>query len=79
MGIAIRIYVPLQSKLDIIIELDHRHIKRRCRAMLGFKSFTSAQRTLTGIELIHMIKKGQARKTRGDCLFPAEQFYALAA
>jgi putative transposase len=27
--------------------------------MLGFKSFESASRTLTGIEIVRMIKKGQ--------------------
>jgi putative transposase len=27
--------------------------------MLGFKSFASASRTLTGIEIVRMIKKGQ--------------------
>ncbi len=47
--------------------------------MLWFKDFHAAQKTLAGIELIHMIKKGQMRGTRGDRLSPAEQFYALAA
>jgi putative transposase len=27
--------------------------------MLGFKNFESASRTLTGIEIVRMIKKGQ--------------------
>ena len=36
------------------------------------------QRTLAGIELMNMIKKGQMRATRGDRLTPAEQFYSLA-
>ena len=65
--------------LNNIVEQDHRRIKRQCRPMLGFKSFRSAQLTLAGIELIHMIKKGQMRATRGDRFSPAEQFYALAA
>jgi putative transposase len=47
--------------------------------MLGFKSFHAAQKTLAGIELIHMIKKGQMRATRGDLMSPADQFYALVA
>jgi transposase-like protein len=47
--------------------------------MLGFKYFDAAQKTLAGIELIHMLKKGQMRKTRGILLSLAEQFYALAA
>jgi transposase-like protein len=30
--------------------------------MLGFKSFRSAAVTLAGIELMHMIRKGQLRR-----------------
>jgi putative transposase len=44
--------------------------------MLGFKSFRSAAATLSGIELMHMIRKDQLQ-TRGE-LGPAQQFYALA-
>jgi transposase-like protein len=40
-----------------IIEQDHRAVKRLARPMLAFKSFRSAQVTLTGIELMHMIRK----------------------
>jgi transposase-like protein len=74
-----RIKIRQCKYLNNIVEQDHRHVKRRVRAMLGFKSFHAAQKTLAGIELIHMIKKGQMRSTRGDDLSPAEQFYALAA
>ena len=35
----------------------HDFVKRVTRPMLGFKSFTAAQDTLVGIELMHMIKK----------------------
>jgi putative transposase len=49
-----------QSKyLNNLIEQDHRAIKRIIRPMLGFKSFRSARITLQGIELMHMVKKGQ--------------------
>ena len=34
--------------LNNIAEQDHRHVKRQCRAMLGFKSFHSAQKTMAG-------------------------------
>jgi hypothetical protein len=47
--------------------------------MLGFKSFPSARRTLSGIELMPMIKKGQMILTNGQNLSVAEQFYSLAA
>jgi len=44
--------------------------------MLGFKSFRSAAATLAGIELMHMIRKGQLRTAGKLC--PAQQFYSLA-
>jgi putative transposase len=47
--------------------------------MLGFKSFRRAQTLLIGIELIHMIRKGQLHHHSGEGLTPAEQFYLLAA
>jgi len=47
--------------------------------MLGFKSFRRAQAILAGIELIHMIRKGQYQHSAGAHLSPAEQFYLLAA
>jgi transposase-like protein len=74
-----RIKIRQCKYLNNIVEQDHRRIKRQSRPMLGFKRFRSAQVTLAGIELIHMIKKGQVYATRGDRLSPAEQFYGLAA
>ena len=69
-----------QSKyLNNRVEQDHRNIKRRIRQMLGFKSFRRAQTILAGIELSHMIRKGQYHQPQGDGLSPAEQFYLLAA
>jgi hypothetical protein len=44
--------------------------------MLGFKSFWSAAVTLAGVELMHMIRKGQLL-LKGD-LCSAQQFYSLA-
>ena len=49
-----------QSKyLNNVIEQDHRNIKRIVKSMMGFKSFNSARRTLSGIEAMSMIRKGQ--------------------
>jgi putative transposase len=45
--------------LNNIIEQDHRRIKRRIKIMTGFKEFESAQRTLSGIEVVSIIKKDQ--------------------
>ena len=61
------------------VEQDHRNIKRRIRPMLGLKSFRRAQTILAGIELLHMIRKGQYQHPAGDGMSPAEQFYLLAA
>lgn len=45
--------------LNNIVEQDHRFIKKRVRHMLGFKSFKTATSILSGVEAMHMIKKGQ--------------------
>jgi putative transposase len=66
--------------LNNLVEQDHRSVKRVTRPMLGFKSFVAAQGTLAGIELMHMLKKGQLVWEEGaEGLTPVEQFYALAA
>jgi putative transposase len=66
--------------LNNIIEQDHRAVKRITRPMLGFKSFEAAKYTLAGVELMHMLKKGQLVVEEGEeGLTPVEQFYALAA
>jgi putative transposase len=66
--------------LNNLVEQDHRAVKRITRPMLGFNSFAAAQDTLTGIELMHMIKKRQLMVEEGDeGLTAAELFYSLAA
>ena len=53
--------------LNNVIEPDHRFIKRRTRPMLGVKQFTTAWRTVRGIEMMHALRKGQARwMAKGD-------------
>jgi putative transposase len=67
----------LQVKyLNIIIEQDHRFVKRITGPMLGFKAFHSAEATLAGIETAHMIRKGQLH---ANGLTAFQQFAALAA
>jgi transposase-like protein len=48
-----------ESHLNNIVEQDHRRVKFRVSAMLGFKSFGNARAVLAGIELIQKLKKGQ--------------------
>jgi transposase-like protein len=68
-----------QSKyLNNLVEQDHRAIKRRTRPMLGFKSFRCARILLGGIEVMHMIAKGQMTCARGTHPSAADQFYNLA-
>ena len=64
--------------LNNIVEQDHRAVKRMTKPMLGFKSFQSAKNILAGIELMHMIRKGQIMMEGADKMSYAEQFYALA-
>ncbi|MGI8282749.1 DDE-type integrase/transposase/recombinase, partial [Bacillus mycoides] len=45
--------------LNNIVEQDHRFIKKRVRSMLGLKSFRTATSIISGIEAMHMVKKGQ--------------------
>lgn len=61
------------------IEQDHRRIKRRIRSMLGFKSQASTVVILSGIEMIHMMRKRQARYAYNPSPSIAEQFDILAA
>ncbi|RYF30449.1 MAG: IS6 family transposase [Comamonadaceae bacterium] len=68
-----------QSKyMNNIVEQDHRAIKRIVRPMLGFKSFRCARVLIAGIELMHMIKKGQFDRAEGQVSSAASTFYSLA-
>jgi putative transposase len=63
--------------LNNIVEQAHRFIKKITKPMMGFKAFHSAEATLLGIELQHMLRKGQHENSANMSVF--EQFYALAA
>jgi transposase-like protein len=63
--------------LNNIVEQAHRAIKRRTRPMPGFKTFRCARILLGGIELMHMIVKGQMKNSSSGQT-PVEQFYSLA-
>jgi transposase-like protein len=55
--------------LNNVVEQDHRNIKRITRAMMGFKSFNSARRTLRGIEAMNMMRKGQVKEIEQGMLY----------
>jgi len=61
--------------LNNIIEQDHRCIKKLTRPMQTFKSLKSASATLAGIEVAHMIRKGQFDQSEQSGF---AQFAALA-
>ena len=73
------IRIRQSAYLNNRIEQDHRAVKRRVRPMLGFKSVDSARVILGGIELIHMMRKGQAKYACNAQLSLADQFKRLAA
>jgi hypothetical protein len=39
------------------VEQDHRRIKRRIQSMLGFKAQKTADPIVSGVELVHMMRK----------------------
>jgi putative transposase len=73
------IRIRQSAYLNNRIEQDHRAIKRRIRPMLGFKSMNSARVILGGIEMVHMMRKGQAKYAHNLQPSLAEQFNLLAA
>ena len=70
------IKVRQNKYLNNIVEQDHRAIKRIIKPMMGFKDFRCARIILAGIELMHMIRKGQMHDD-GFAETAAEQFYSL--
>jgi IS6 family transposase len=59
--------------LNNIIEQDHRFVKKKVRASQCFKRFHTAERTLEGIEAMHMMRKGQVKRlSRNDVMGQAK-------
>lgn len=52
--------------LNNVIEQDHRFVKKKVRASQCFKRFHTAERTLEGIESMHMMRKGQVKRLDGS-------------
>jgi len=74
----LRIEMRQSKYLNNIVEQDHRAVKRITRPMLGFKSFRCARILLAGIEIMHMIRKGQLSAIKDRASSAANQFYSLA-
>jgi putative transposase len=73
------IRIRQSAYLNNRIEQDHRAIKRRIRPMLGFKSLNSARAVLGGIEMVHMMRKRQAKYAHNLQPSLAERFDLLGA
>jgi transposase-like protein len=60
------------------IESDHRHIKRRLRAMQGPRTISTAVTLIAGVEVVQLIRKGQVLGiTRNNLYGQAWVFGAL--
>lgn len=59
--------LPEHTRINIskhdndLLEQDHRFTKRRVKYSMWFQNFNSAQRTISGYETMHMIRKGQMK------------------
>jgi transposase-like protein len=53
-----------RSNALLLPDQDHRHIKSRTNVMLDFKRSRSAATTISGVELVHRIRKGQFDLTK---------------
>src|SRR5919112_5144420 len=62
--------------LNNVIEQDHRAIRRRWRAMQCFRSFHTAERTLEGVEAMHVMRKGQVKRLDGGDVIGQAKFVA---
>ncbi|WP_459252819.1 IS6 family transposase [Paraburkholderia sediminicola] len=70
------IKIRQNNYLNNIVEQDHRAVKRIIKPMMGFKDFRCARIILSGIEIAHMIRKGQMCDD-GVASTAAKQFYSL--
>jgi len=67
-----------QSKyMNNLVEQDHCAVKHITRPMLGFKSFRCARAIIAGIDLMHMIRKGQLKTHISQAASAVEHFDSL--
>ena len=56
-----RVHLRQCKYLNNVVEQDHRTVKKRTWLTKGYGSFSTAWRTLQGIEAVNMIRKGRVR------------------
>ena len=74
-----KIEIRQNKYLNNMVEQDHRFIKRRTKPALSYKSFNGAKQTIAGIEITHMIKKGQLKNSNQNNKSIFSQFMSLVA
>lgn len=62
--------------LTSIVEQDYRIIRRRWRAMQTFRYFYTAEKTLEGVEAMHMLHKSQVKRLERDDAVGQAKFVA---
>jgi putative transposase len=65
-----------RSNALLLPDQDHGAIKRIIKPMMGFKDSRCASNILAGIEVMHMIRKGQMQDD-GIARNSAEKFYSI--
>ena len=58
--------------LNNIVEQDHCFIKKKIKSTLGFKTFNSAKRIISGIETMNMLRKEQVDGLDRNALLECE-------
>ena len=56
-----RVRLRRRKYLNNVVEQDHRTVKRQTWLAKGYGAFSTAWRTLQGIETVSMIRKGRVR------------------
>ena len=67
-GIFVQITVRQIKYLNNIVKQDYRFMNKTTKPMKGFKAFHSAETTLAGIELHHMIRKEQHNQSANETI-----------
>ena len=72
------IKIMKQKFLNNLVEQDHRKIKRKMKISLNFQTNKSAKAIISGVEVMHMIFKGQSGYLNLLSQTPAQAFWNLA-
>ncbi len=74
--LSLQVELRQNKYLNNRIEQDHRFIKRLVKPGMGFGSFNTARRTITGYEIMNMLRKGQVEKVEKGAVQKQVKFIA---